>query len=98
MWWLDKGLQSRWISGFCRGLRKIHNVEAELWGLLEGLRLATSLNITKLNIQIDATYVGELINDISLANVLLNPLLCKCKNLLAKIPCKIVSHIFREQN
>ena len=89
---------SSWISGFCKDLRNYHSIMVELWGLLEGLKLATSLNISKLIVQMDAAIVVDLIVNNSSDNMLFNPLLFGCSNLLDRIPHNTIVHIFKETN
>lgn len=78
--------RGHWISGFYKGIGVTHSVMAELCGLLEGLKLALSLNMTKINIQLEARLTVDLLSDNYKDNNLLNPLPFECRNLLARFP------------
>ena len=71
---------------------------AKLWELIEGLRIAISLNITHLNIELDTFVVVTLVEKDNFNDLLLNPLLIECKRLLEKFPSNLIRHVFREAN
>ena len=70
---------------------------AELWALRDGLRLAKELGFQQLIIELDALSVVILMNNES-ENLLTEPLLTDCRNLLKEIPNKRAIHAFREAN
>ena len=86
-----------WLKGFARGLGFTNSILAELWALRDGLRLAKELGFQRLIIELDALSVVILMNNES-ENLLMEPLLTDCKNLLKEIPNKRVFHAFREAN
>ena len=51
----------RWIRGFLHSIGFTTSLAAELWHLRDGLKLARSLHICKLIIEIDAKVVVDLI-------------------------------------
>ena len=88
----------RWVQGYYIGLGITTSVNAELRGLLEGLKLASQLNITQLIIELDALVVISLVQSQNCTNSLLKPLLLECRKTLKKIPLKQIKHVFREVN
>ena len=70
---------------------------AELWALRDGLLLAKKLGLNNLIVELDALSVVLLMNN-STSNLLMEPLLTNCRNLLKAIPNKQVVHAYREAN
>ena len=70
---------------------------AELWALRDGLLLAKEMGLSNLIIELDALSVVLLINNNTI-NLLMEPLLTDCRNLLSEIPNKQIVHIYREAN
>ena len=70
---------------------------AELWALRDGLLLAKELGFQQLIIELDALSVVILMNN-ETENLLMEPLLTDCRNLLKEISSKRVIHAFREAN
>lgn len=66
-------------------------IPAASWALWYGLILAREMGLTNLIIELDALSVVTLINNDSI-NLLMEPLLTDCKNLLREIPDKSVIH------
>lgn len=54
----------QWEQSYSRNLGRTNNSASELWGLRDGLAFAKSLNIQKLEIEIDATLVSNLVNQL----------------------------------
>ncbi|XP_023902251.2 uncharacterized protein LOC112014105 [Quercus suber] len=71
---------------------------AELWALKDGLIVAKQLGINNICIEIDADFIVHLISNPSVANLMLEPLLSDCRNLIKTFPNHIVTHVFREAN
>ena len=65
--------------------------------LRDGLLLAKELGFQQLIIELDALSVVILMNN-ETENLLMEPLLTDCRNLLKEIPNKRVIHAFREAN
>lgn len=59
---LIRDLQGAWVIGAYRHIPFATSVQAELWGLRDGLQLAKEANITKLVVEIDALAVVSLLN------------------------------------
>ena len=70
---------------------------AELWALRDGLLLAKEMGLNNLIIEMDALSVVLLMNN-NTVNLLMEPLLTDCRNLLSEIPNKQIVHIYREAN
>ena len=86
-----------WLKGFARGLGFTNSALAELWALRDGLLLAKEMGIQQLIIELDALNIVILMNNES-ENLLMEPLLTDCRNLLKEIPNKCVIHAFWEAN
>ena len=86
-----------WLKGFARGIGYTNSILAELWALRDGLLLAKEMRIQQLLIELDALSVVILMNNES-ENLLMEPLLVDCRNLLKEFPNKRVIHAFREAN
>ena len=85
------------MKGFARGLGYTNSALVELWALRDGLLLAKEMGIQQLIIELDALSVVILMNNES-ENLLMEPLLIDCRNLLKEFPNKCMIHAFREAN
>ena len=70
----------------------------ELWALKDGLTLASQLRIADIYVELDAKLIVLLLNNYSINNLMLEPLLGDCKTLLKKFHSTTVQHIFKEAN
>ena len=89
--------QGNWIRGYTRPLVNTSNFIAELWALRDGLTISKELEINNLIVEMGALSVVMLMNNSSI-NLLMEPLLSDCRNLLKDIPNKRIVHTFREAN
>ena len=89
--------EGQWLKGYARPLGGSNSCMAELWALRDGLLLAKEMGLNNLIIEMDALSVVLLMNNNS-ANLLMEPLLTDCRNLLSEIPNKQIVHIYREAN
>ena len=87
-----------WIIGFARSLGITSGVMVELWALKDGLTLASQLRIADICVELDAKLIVLLLNNYSINNLTLEPLLSDCRTLLKKFHSTTVQHIFRETN
>ncbi|WCJ29111.1 hypothetical protein M5689_010768 [Euphorbia peplus] len=55
--------EGKWCSGFVHNIGKGSSFEAELWGVLSGLKLAIDLRINKLMVEADCMEVVNMINN-----------------------------------
>mgnify|MGYP004714796959 CR=1 FL=1 len=60
------------IAGFSRNLGHATNVLAELWGIRDGLSLASSLNLQNVELELDATTALQLIESADMISPLMN--------------------------
>ena len=70
---------------------------AELWGLIEELKLVIELNVTHLHVEMYVQIVVESITKNIFDNFVLKHLLNKCMTLMERIPHRIIRHIYEKQ-
>ena len=87
-----------WIIGFARLLGITSGVMVELWALKDGLTLASQLRIADICVELDAKLIDLLLNNYSINNLMLEPLLSDCRTLLKKFHSTTVQYIFRKTN
>ena len=85
-----------WVARFMRKLGSMSSTMVELWALKDGLSLARQLDILNINIELDANVLVHLLTNPSSLNLMLEPLLNDCRNLIKAFPNCIVTRIFRE--
>lgn len=87
-----------WIGGFAVNLGKGQILEAEIWGLFFGLKLAVDKEINNL-VEMDSALAVQLIQKQGLTDVHpLAALVASCWELMHKINCCSVYHVYREKN
>ena len=74
------------------------NFAVELWGLREGLLLYSNLNITSLEIELDAKCIMDALGNPSYVNNIISPLLDDCKLLISHILQICIKHCFHQTN
>lgn len=87
-----------WVIGFAKNLGLMTIFQAELWALYQGLELAIELNITDLEIDIDAKSVVEAVLNNDFQGGLNLNLISKCRLLIGRFRHVKLSHIYREAN
>ena len=87
-----------WIGGFVRKMGSTSSTVAELWALKDGLTMAKQMGIENICIKMDAEFIVQLVSRPSMVNLMLKPLLSKCRNLIQTFPNSLVVHVFREAN
>ena len=87
-----------WIAGFARKLGNTTSTIAELLALKDGLIVAKQLGIENICIKMDANFIVHLVSSASMVNLMLEPLLTDCINLIKTFPNHSVAHVFREAN
>ena len=95
---LIRNNDGNWFTGFARAMRNTCCEMTELWALKDGLTLALQLGIVNLTVEINADMLIFLLNNHSCSNLLMEPLLSDCRNLLLRFSNPVVNHIFREAN
>ena len=71
-----------WIASFVRKLGNTSSNLAELWALRDGLNLAKQLNIENICVEMDAEFLIYLLSNLSIENLILEPLLTECSKLM----------------
>ena len=87
-----------WVAGFMRKLGSTSSILAELQALKDGLSVGRQLDILNINIELDADVLVPLLTNPSSLNLMLEPLLNDCRNLIKAFPNYTVTQIFREAN
>ena len=87
-----------WIAGFARKLGNTTSTIVELWALKDGLIVAKQLGIENICIKMDADFIVHLVSSASMVNLMLEPLLTDCINLIKTFPNHSVAYVFREAN
>ena len=90
-----KNHEGEWMKGYARPFGYTNSCMIELWALRDGLILAKEMGLNNLIIELDALSVVLLMNN-NTANMLMEPLLTNCKNLVRAIPNKQIIHAYRE--
>lgn len=86
-----------WSKGYARLLGFTNSCSTELWALRDGLVLAKAMRLNSLIVELDALSVVLLMTNNNV-NLLMEPLLIDCKNLLREFPNKQIVHAFCEAN
>lgn len=87
-----------WISGFAMKVGITDSLSAELWGLREGLRLAKSLNLSNIVVQLDASVVVNFLTQ-GIPPTHLNSVLVQEASALVKGDwVREITHVYREGN
>ena len=86
------------MGGFVCNLGFCNSLEAEIWGALEGLKMAWNMGLDKIILESDSTVLVELLNRRNEAVVKDRNLLISCMNLVKKDWQLIISHVYREGN
>ncbi|CAL9017757.1 unnamed protein product [Prunus brigantina] len=88
-----------WCGGFAVNLGKGRILDAEIWGLFFGLRLAVAKGFTKILIEMDSQIAVNLFQQRdSLCFHPLTALLSNCGQMLRHFESWDIQHIFREKN
>ena len=87
-----------WIAGCVRKLGNTSSNLVELWALKDGLNLAKQLNIENICVEMDVEFLIYLLSNLSVDNLILEPLLTYCRNLMKTFPNCTVAYVYREAN
>ena len=71
---------------------------AELWALKDGLTMAKQMGIENICIEMNAEFIVQLVSRPSMVNLMLEPILSECRNLIQTFPNSSVAYVFREAN
>ena len=65
----------QWIVGFSKCIGITNSFAAKLWGLREGLILCCNLNVSSLEIELDAKAIADILNKPNYVNNIISPIL-----------------------
>jgi hypothetical protein len=78
-----RGCQGEWLGGFAKCVGLCSAFIAELWGVVEGLRLSHRLGFKKVEVNIDSEAVVHVVNNGISSSVMGYSLLQRIRNLLS---------------
>ena len=87
-----------WVAEFTRHVGATNSFSAELWGLRDGLLLCSSLNISRLIVEIDAKVLVDVIKNSAYVNQIISPILDDCRQLMTSFQQVQLKHCYREAN
>ena len=87
-----------WIRGFSRSMGTCSSLMAKIWALKDGLCLAKELGFSSIYVEVDVELVVGLLFNPSCVNLVMEPLLFDCRNLLQDFTNPIERHVFRKVN
>ena len=90
--------EGNWLGGFAHSMGSCSSLLVELWALKDELLLANSLGFSTIFIEVDVEMVVFLLKNHITINLVIEPLLSDCKNLLLIFTNPVVKHVFRETN
>jgi len=93
-----RGSDGEWLGGFARSLGLCSAHVAELWGVLEGLRYARSLDFRRVELHVDSVAVVKILNSGGYGTSDGRSLVMKIRRMLDMDWEVVVNHIYREAN
>lgn len=87
-----------WIKGFTHHISEGEVLQAELWGIFIGLKLAADLCIKKLEVESDSAVAVNLINSVDHDLHPMATIIGNCRFLMQLFDSCHLSHIHRERN
>ena len=95
---LVRSADGQWVAGFSKRIGITSNFAAELWGLREGLQLCCNLNISCLEVEIDAKTIVDAVGNPDYVNNIVSPILDDYWLLISKFHHVRFKHCFRQAN
>ncbi|KAK2448079.1 TMV resistance protein N [Trifolium repens] len=93
-----RGTQGEWLGGFAKHVGLCSAFMAELWGVYEGLRYASRMGFTKVELNIDSEAVVQVIKARRVRNSSGNTLVKQIRRLLDMNWLVEIAHTYREAN
>jgi len=93
-----RGSDGEWLGGFPRSLGLCSAYVAELWGVIEGLRYARSLDFRRVELHVDSVAVVKILNSGGYDTSDGRSLVMKIRRMLDMDWEVVVNHIYREAN
>ena len=88
----------RWIVGFTRKISITTSLLAELWAIRDGLMLCIERNFSKVEVELGAKVIVDMLTDLQNDNMSISLILKDCKLLVSQIPQTKIKHCYREAN
>ena len=95
---LVRSADGQWVAGFSKRIGITSNFAAELWGLHEGLQLCCNLNISCLEVEMDAKTIVDAVGNPDYVNNIVSPILDDYRLLISKFHHVRFKHRFRQAN
>ena len=76
----------RWIVGFTRKISITTSLLAELWAIRDGLMLCIERNFSKVEVELGAKAIVDMLTDLQYDNMSISLILEDCKLLVSQIP------------
>ena len=95
---LVRSADGQWVAGFSKRIGITSNFAAELWGLHEGLQLCCNLNISCLEVEIEAKTIVDAVGNPDYVNNIVSPILDDYRLLISKFHHVRFKHRFRQAN
>ena len=95
---LIRNEHGEWLGGFSWSDGCSNSFMAELWGLRDGINLCNEMQLSAVDVQLDAKAVVQLLSNSSNVNICALPLLDDCRQLISQIDHVRIRHCFREAN
>jgi len=94
-----RGDKGEWICGFGESMRVCTTMKAEIKVVLRGLKIAKSLDITRLWVQVDSFNLVELLKGESHSCAEHAPIVSQCRAIINHEGSEVlISHCYREAN
>jgi ribonuclease HI len=87
-----------WVCGYAAALGPCSAFVAELWGIFEGMKLAKSRNIPRLEVQVDSTAVLQCLSSANNGSIRGRRLVRKIQGLMEQDIEVQFKHVYREAN
>ena len=86
--------KGKWVRGFSRSIGYATSIVAEVWALRDGLKLAFSIEIQNLIVELDAKVIVELLKSNNCTNRIFSPIIDDCRSLLDRFHQVCVEHVY----
>ena len=95
---LVRSVDGQWVVGFSKRIGATSSFAVEWWGLREGLQLCCNLNISCLEIEMDAKAIVNVVRNPDYVNNIISPILDDCRQLLSRFHQVRFNHCFHKAN
>ena len=98
-WLWGFGKKCRWaVAGFSKRIGVTSSFATKLWGLHEGLQLCCNLNISCLEVEMDAKAIVDVVRNPYYVNNIVSPILDVYRQLLSRFHQVRFNHRFCQAN